>query len=238
MKKALKRFIPLTFILIFIAIAYFSGLTKSVTVENWSKVDKPVRDFIKDHTYLSPLIFMGVYMLYTALSLPGGFVLSIIGGTLFPQPYSTLYVVTGATIGASLLFFAARTAARDFFQQKSGPLLTKMENGFHQDAASYMLFLRLVPAFPFFLVNIAPAILGVPFWTFLWTTFLGIIPASFVFTQAGAGLMMILDKMEGEPFNLKTIFNTQVNIALVSLGLLSLIPIVIKKWRGRNLPKM
>ncbi len=234
MKNHVKKFIPLAFILIFIVIAYCSGLTESVTLENWSMVEKPVRDFIKGQPILAPLLFMGIYTIYTALSLPGGFVLSIIAGVLFSQPYSTLYVVIGATLGASILFFIAQTIARDFFQQKSGPFLTKMEQGFQRDAASYMLFLRLVPAFPFFLVNIAPAILGVPFFTFLWTTFLGIIPASFVFTQAGAGLMMILEKMEGEPFTLKTIFNTQVNIALISLGMLSLFPIVIKKWRGRH----
>lgn len=236
-KKKLRRFISLIFILIFIAFAYFSGLTESVTLENWSKAEKPVRNFIKDHPYLAPLLFMAIYMAYTALSLPAGFVLSIIGGTLFPQPYSTLYVVIAATLGASVLFFIARTSGREFFQEKSGPFLQKMEKGFHRDAASYMLFLRLVPAFPFFLVNIASAILGVPFFTFLWTTFLGIIPASFVFTQAGAGLMMILEKMNGEPFTLKTIFNTQVNIALISLGILSLFPIVIKRWRGRELTK-
>lgn len=235
--RKIKRFIPAICILIFIALAYFSGLTNSVTLDNWSKVEQPIRAFIKEHPYLTPFLFMGIYAAYAALSLPGSIVLSIIAGVLFPQPYSTLYVVVGATMGASLLFMIARTAARDYFQQKSGPFLKKMEEGFHRDVASYMLFLRLVPAFPFFLVNIAPAILGVPFFTFLWTTFLGIIPASFVFTQAGAGLMMILMKMDGEPFTIKTIFNTQVNIALVSLGFLSLIPLAIRKWKARYFKK-
>lgn len=235
MKKHFRRFLPVFFILLFMALAYFSGLTDSVNLENWMKVEHPVRAFMKEHPYLTPFLFMGIYAAYVALSLPGSFVLSIIAGVLFLQPYSTLYVAIGATIGASLVFWIAHGVARPYFQQKAGPLLTKLEKGLHQDAASYMLFLRLVPAFPFFLVNIAPAIFGVPFRTFLWTTFLGIIPACFVFTQAGAGLMMILMKMEGEPFTLKTIFNTQVNIALLSLGILSLIPLAIKRWKGRDI---
>ncbi len=231
MKRYLKQSLPLLFILIFIALTYFSGLTDSVTLENWMKIEHPVRAFMKEHPDLMPLVFMGVYASYVALSLPGSFVLSIIAGSLFPQPYSTFYVVTGATLGASLIFMIARIASGVCFQKKTRPFLLMMEKGFQQDAASYMLFLRLVPVFPFSLVNIAPAIFGVPFHTFLWTTILGIIPASFVFTQAGAGLMMILMKMEGEPFTLKTIFNTQVNIALISLGILSLIPIAIKRWK-------
>lgn len=235
MKRHFRRLLPALFILIFMVFAYFSGLTDSVTLENWMKVEHPVRAFMKEHPYLAPFLFVGIYAAYVALSLPGSFVLSIIAGVLFLQPYSTLYVAVGATIGASIVFWISHGLARPYFQQKAGPFLTKMEKGFHQDAASYMLFLRLVPAFPFFLVNIAPAIFGVSFKTFLWTTFLGIIPACFVFTQAGAGLMMILMKMEGEPFTLKTIFNTQVNIALVSLGILSLIPLAIKKWKGRNI---
>lgn len=233
MISKLKRYLPLMMIIVFIIIAYFSGLTDSVTLENWSKTEKPIKEFIKEHPYTSPFLFILAYMLYAASSLPGSFILSIIAGVLFPQPLSTLYVVIGATMGASLLFFAARSAARDYFQELSRPLLQKMKQGFQQDSANYMLFLRLVPIFPFFIVNIAPAILGVPYFTFLWTTFLGIIPASFVFTQAGQGLMMILAKMEGEPFSIKTIFNTQVNIALISLALLSLLPILLKKWRRR-----
>lgn len=234
MKRKIRRLIPFIFIVTFVIIIYLSGLTHSITLENWPEIQQPIQAFLKDHPYLVPFIFIVIYIAYATLSLPGSSILSIIAGALFPQPYSTLYVVIGATIGSSLLFFLARTSARDYFQEISGPFLTKMEKGFHRDAANYLLFLRLIPVFPFFLVNIVSAILGVPFLTFLWTTFLGIIPASFVFTQAGAGLMMILDKMDNEPFSLKTIFNTQVNIALLGLGVLALMPLVIKRWKGRN----
>jgi len=102
-----------------------------------------------------------------------------------------------------------------------------MRNGFQKNAASYFLFFRLVPPFPFWLVNLAPAFLGVSMWTFVWTTFVGIIPGAFVFTQAGAGLGEILK--QNQELSLSTLFNFQVKVALIALGFFALLPIFIKK---------
>jgi uncharacterized membrane protein YdjX (TVP38/TMEM64 family) len=135
--------------------------------------------------------------------------------------------VTGATIGASFLFLAARSAIGDSLKRKAGPLLKKMESGFQENAWSYLLFLRLVPLFPFWLVNLAPAFFGGSFTTYFWTTFVGIIPGAYVFTQAGAGLSMIFES--GDSFSFSTIFNTQIKMALVALGLFALLPALLKK---------
>ena len=166
-----------------------------------------------------------------ALSLPGGAILSLFGGFLFPQPFSTIYVVIGATIGAALIFLAARSALGEILYKKAGNIFNKMEKGFQENAISYLFFLRLVPIFPFWIVNLAAAFFRVSFWTYLWTTFLGIAPGSFVFTQAGAGLSAIFET--GQTFSLSTIFNMQIRIALIALGIFALIPILIKKFKKR-----
>ena len=168
----------------------------------------------------------------TALSVPGAVFLTLLGGYLFPQPFSTIYVVFSATCGATLIFLAARTALKEILKKKAGPFLQKMEKGFQENAVSYLLFLRFVPLFPFWLVNIAPAFFRVSLITFVWTTLVGIFPGSLVFTLAGGGLEKILEN--NETFSITTIFNTQIKIALVLLGIIALVPIIWKKFKKNN----
>ncbi len=103
-----------------------------------------------------------------------------------------------ATAGATIVFLIARTAVGETFSARAGPWLAKLSDGFKEEALSYMLFLRLVPAFPFWFVNIAPAVLGVPFRTYVIGTFLGIIPATFAFASAGAGLDSVVMAAKNE----------------------------------------
>jgi uncharacterized membrane protein YdjX (TVP38/TMEM64 family) len=154
------------------------------------------------------------------------------GGFLFPQPFSALYTIIGASIGATFLFLAARTAFGEFLRKRAGPMMKKMEKGFEDNAASYLLFLRFVPIFPFWLVNLAPAIFGVSLFTYVWTTVVGITPGSFVFTQAGAGLGAIFDS--GESFSIGLLFNNEMKIAFVALGFFALMPVVIRKIASRK----
>lgn len=229
--EKIKKWIPLFIIIVLMAIAYFSGILRYFSFDTLKMHRQALVALVSAHWFLSSLLFILLYIVVAALSLPIGVFISLIGGFLFPQPYSTLYIVIGATIGASLIFLAARTALGDLLKKKAGGLLTKIETGFRENGVSYLLFLRLVPLFPFWLVNIAPAFLGVSLRTFVWTTFVGIIPGSFVFAQAGEGLGAILDS--GEGFSLKGIFNWQVRIALIALGIFALIPIVVKKLRKK-----
>ncbi len=227
--EKIKKWIPLLVIVTLMIIAYFSGILHYFTFEKLQMHRHTIVAFVSEHWLLSPLLFILLYIIIAALSLPVGAFLSLIGGFLFPQPFSTLYIVIGATIGASLIFLAAKTAIGDLLKKKAGRLLTKIETGFRENGISYLLFLRLVPLFPFWLVNLAPAFLGVPLRTFVWTTFIGIIPGTFVFAQVGAGLGAILDSNQG--FSIHGIFNWQVKIALIALGVFALIPIVIKKMK-------
>jgi uncharacterized membrane protein YdjX (TVP38/TMEM64 family) len=230
----MRRFIPIFILAVLMVLAYLAGLHEYLSYESLREHRTALKTLVEAHPLLAPLLYIFVYMASTALSIPGGIFLSIFGGFLFPQPYSAIYVVTGATLGAILIFLAARTAFGEFLKNRAGPLMQKMRAGFHENGASYLLFLRLVPLFPFWLVNLAPAFFGVSLFTFIWTTFFGIIPGAFVFTQAGVGLGAILDT--GETLSIDAIFNIQVKIALIALGIFALLPIIIKKFRKKSSP--
>jgi len=226
----MRKYFPLLLILLLTAIVYFLKLHDFLTFEKLKEHRQQLKDIVAAHPLLSPFVFIAVYTTATALSIPGGLVLSVFGGFLFPQPWSTLYVVIAATLGACMLFLAAKTAFGDLLKRKAGPRLKRMQKGFEEDAANYLLFLRLVPIFPFWLVNLAPAFFGVPLSTFAWTTFFGIIPGSFVYTQAGVGLGAIFDSTK--QLSQETVFNTQIKIALIGLAIFALLPVIVKKIRG------
>ena len=227
-----KKFLPLVIIVLLMGVAYFSGLGNHLTYDNLKTHHTTLKAFVGTHPFLTPLIYIGLYIVMAALSLPGGAILSLFGGFLFPQPFSTIYVVIGATIGAALIFLAARSALGEILYKKAGNVFYKMEQGFKDNAISYLFFLRFVPLFPFWVVNLAAAFFRVSFWTYLWTTFIGIAPGSFVFTQAGTGLSAIFET--GQAFSLSTIFNIQIRIALIALGIFALIPILIKKFKKKT----
>lgn len=221
-----KKWIPIIVILILMAIAYFSGVTQYLTFDQLKAHREKFLNLIEHHPALSPALFMLLYIIVVALSLPGGAILTLLGGFFFGVPTGTLYVVIAATIGASLIFLSARTALGDILKRKAGPFLNKMEAGFQKNAMSYLLFLRFIPLFPFWLVNLAPAFFQVRLRTFIWTTFIGIIPGSYVYTQAGKGLGAIFDT--GQSFSLDAVFNAQIKIALIVLAIFVLIPIFVK----------
>lgn len=227
-----KRSIPLLLIIALMLAGYFSGFFKALDYQTIRFHHVEMTEYVNNNPMITPFMFMGAYAFATALSIPGGILLSLIGGFLFPQPWCTLYVVIGATTGATILFLAAKTAIGSYLKKKTGGRLQKMQEGFHENATSYLLFLRLIPLFPFWLVNLAPAIFHVPLWTFVWTTFIGIIPGAFILTLAGRGLNTIFEN--SDTFSATSIFNLQINLALIGLGILALTPILVKKYRRRK----
>ncbi|PIS00564.1 MAG: hypothetical protein COT84_07115 [Chlamydiae bacterium CG10_big_fil_rev_8_21_14_0_10_35_9] len=231
-KISLRRLLPLAILLILMLTAYFLGVTDYLSFEKLKENRILLKNYVETHFIIASLLFVTGYIGTTALSIPGATIVTILGGFLFGQPLATIYAVVGATIGASLIFLAAKTALGEFFREKTKGYLEKMKEGFQQNAISYLLFLRLVPIFPFWLVNIAPAFFKVSLITFSWTTFVGIIPGTFVYSQAGAGLGAILD--EGKEFSINAIFNWPMRIALLALGLFALIPIIVKKIRKKK----
>lgn len=189
------------------------------------------RDFLSEWTsanrVLAVVIYMGVYVVVVAFSLPGGAVMTISGGFLFGPIIGASATVIAATIGATLLFIAAKTALGDFLRAKAGPAIRNMEAGFRENELSYMFVLRLVPLFPFFLVNLAPAFLGVSPRTYVIATLFGIIPGTFVYTLVGNGLGAVFDS-GGTP-DLGVIFKPEILFPILGLALLALIPALYKR---------
>lgn len=230
--KYLKRFWPIGIIIILMAVIYYTHLSMYFTFDMLKEHDRQIMAFVHRHPFLTPLLFILLYIVCTTLSLPLGLFLGIFSGFLFPQPLCTLYVVFGATVGATLVLLAAKLAVGDFILKKAGPFVKKLESGFKDNAVNYMLFLRFVPVFPFWLVNLVPAFLKIPLRTYIWTTAVGIIPGVFVNTQLGRGLEAIL--MEGEQLSLSSLFNMKIKIALIALGLVAILPVIIKKLRKHD----
>lgn len=179
---------------------------------------------------LAIVIYAGVYIVVVAFSLPGGAVMTISGGFLFGPLIGTPVTVVAATIGASLLFIAAKTALGDALRAKAGPAIRKMEDGFRENELSYMFVLRLVPLFPFFVVNLAPAFLGVSLRNYVIATLFGIIPGTFVYVLVGNGLGAVFDA-GGTP-DLGIIFKPEILFPILGLALLALIPVVYKRMQG------
>ncbi len=230
MKKYLK-YLPILIILILMIITYIYGGFDFLSFDSLKKYHLILQQYLNNHPVVFPIIFMLVYIIAAALSIPGAVFLTMLSGFLFNQPMATIYVVISATIGACIIFLSAKTALGDILKKKAGKLLRKISAGFSKNAANYMLFLRLVPLFPFWLVNIAPAFFNVGFFTYFWTTLVGIIPGSFVFAQAGTGLSSLLKQ---EEVTISSFFTIEIKIALIALGIFALIPVIYKKIKEKN----
>jgi uncharacterized membrane protein YdjX (TVP38/TMEM64 family) len=227
---AWKRIVPVAIVVTGIALFFALGLNRYLTFETLKLHRNELMAYVALHPLQAVMLFVAVYAGATALSLPGGSVLTLTGGFLFGIWIGAAAVIFGATIGATILFILARTVLGDVLRERAGPFVKKMEAGFKENALSYLLVLRLIPAFPFFIVNLVPAFLGVPLATFVIGTFLGIIPGTFVFASVGAGLGSIFDRME--EVSLTGALTPEVITALCGLAILSLIPVIYKKLRS------
>jgi uncharacterized membrane protein YdjX (TVP38/TMEM64 family) len=177
---------------------------------------------------LAALLYIAVYGALVALSVPGAAIMTIAGGFLFGTWLGALSAIIGGTLGATAVFLAAR-AGLGGLAQRAGRLVARLEAGFRADAFNYLLVLRLVPIFPFWLVNLVPALVGVRLPTFVLATFLGIIPGTFVYASLGNGLGSVVE----EP-DLAIVLKPSVLVPIIGLALLALIPVVYKRWRYKR----
>lgn len=214
-------------------VAFFAlDLGQYVTLDTLKENREVLQTFVAENAAIAVTVYMGVYALMVAFSLPGALIATLTGGFLFGTIFGGLATVVAATVGATIVFLIAKTALGDALRAKAGPGIQKMEAGFQKNAFSYLLVLRLVPLFPFFLVNLAPAFLGVKLRTFFVATFFGIIPGTFVFASVGNGLGAIFDK-GGEP-DLGIIFQPEVLGPILALAALSLVPVIYKRFSKQD----
>jgi uncharacterized membrane protein YdjX (TVP38/TMEM64 family) len=183
------------------------------------------------HPFVAPLVYMLVYAAVVGFSLPGAAVLTVTGGFLFGTGLGAVYAVIGATIGAVVVFLAARTALGDLLRARAGGAVKRMEEGFREDAFNYLLVLRLVPLFPFFVVNLVPALLGVSLRTYVFATLLGIIPGALVYASVGNGLGAVFD--DGAKPHLGILFTAPILLPIIGLCVLALVPVAYKRLKRR-----
>ena len=227
--------IMLVLVLIAIVVAFrVFDLGMYVSIESIKSNREALLMFVERNGLWAPILFGALYAVVIAFSLPGGAAMTITGGFLFGWLGGGLIVVVGATIGATALFLIARTAIGGYLEAKAGPFLRKMEDGFRENALNYLLVLRLIPIFPFWLVNLVPAFLGVSTTTYVTATFFGIIPGTFVYASVGNGLGALFDAGESTDSLLMTIFQPQFLAPLIGLAVLAVIPVIYKKYQSRK----
>ncbi len=236
-KSSSPFFVRIALVAVLIAgfAAFFAfDLDRYVSFESLRNNRAELLEFVARNGFWAVLLFGAVYAVVVAFSLPGGALMTITGGFLFGWLGGGLIVVVGATIGATALFLIARTAVGGFLEARAGPFVRKMEDGFRQNAFSYLLVLRLIPLFPFWLVNLVPALIGVSTTTYVFATFIGIIPGTFVYASVGNGLGALFDAGESTDTLLMTIFQPQFLAPLIGLAVLAVLPVIYKKYQSRR----
>lgn len=211
-----------------VAVGLFFGfdLGRFLTLEALQANRQNLLAYYADHQVLTVAGFMAIYVLQTVLMVPGAAILSLAAGAIFGALLGTLYASIAATIGATLAFLASRYLLRDLVLSKFGSKLAGMNRELESRGLSYLLFLRLVPIFPFFLINLAAGLTHLPLRTFFFGTMFGIIPAGFVFVNAGASLATV-DSLAG-------IASPRVLGSLALLGFFALIPGLYHKFKGKK----
>jgi len=213
--------------LVAFALVRWSGLGGLLSLDTLRTHREALAGWVGANAVVAGLAYVAAYVAAVAFSLPGAVFLTLAGGFLFGAVAGTLLTVTGATIGATLVFVFARAILGANALDRFGAPAARLADGIRRNAASYLLVLRLVPLFPFFLVNLVPAFVGVALPTYVATTFVGIIPGTAVFSLAGAGLGALLD--QGDTITPATILTPEILAGLLGLAALSLAAIPLRK---------
>lgn len=239
----LRRWLPVAALVLLMALGFAFGLHETLTLSNLIMQRQELAGFVGAHLGVALATYLGLYAVAVSLSFPGASLLTIAGGFLFGWVLGGIATVFGATIGACAVFLVARSSFGELLTDRAGPFLARLAEGFRKDAFHYLLFLRLTPIFPFWLVNIAPAIFRMPLPAYALATFVGIVPGTFAFTFIGSGLDSVIAAQEAANpgcaaagncrIDVSALVTPQLLAAFFALGLASLIPLVLKKLRTR-----
>jgi uncharacterized membrane protein YdjX (TVP38/TMEM64 family) len=235
-------------VLALIGAAYAMGWHRQLSLETLVRHRAMIDGFVAVHFPAALAIFIAIYVATVSLSIPAALFLTIAGGVLFGPVAGPVASIAGSTTGAAIVFVLARTALGESLVRRAGPAAARLAEGFRADAFSYLLFLRLAPIFPFWLVNLAPALFGVRLTTFVAATVIGITPAAFAFGFVGAGLDSVIAApaaayhdclAAGRPdcrldFTLRDAVTPQMLAAFAALAVIALLPVVVKRWRARR----
>ena len=222
----MKRLVPIIILtlglILFFAFDLGRFISFSVIAENYTEITR----WVKGHYTLAVATFFMIYIISVAFSLPIASLLTLVGGAVFGIVAAPV-IILGASLGALILFLAARGAFADVLTKKAGPFMGKIKDGFDDQPFLWLLALRLIPLAPFWAVNIAPALLGMKTAQYFIATLIGIAPGTTVYVLVGGGFDAIL--AAGKVPDLTTLSDPRILLPLAGLGLLALIPIVAKK---------
>jgi uncharacterized membrane protein YdjX (TVP38/TMEM64 family) len=244
----LRRFVPLAVIILAAVSVYATGLHRDVSLEALVRHRVAIDAEIYTHHFLAVTAYIALYITVAALSIPGSVILTVAGGLLFGTLTGAAAAVTGATIGGTIFFLVARGAFGEWLLRCAGPQASRIVAGFRADAFSYLLFLRLAPVFPFWLVNLVAALGGVALGPFVAATAIGIIPAALVFAFFGSGVDSAITGQVAAydvclaagradcrfNFDLSAALTPHLVAALAALCLAALVPVIIRRVRAAH----
>jgi uncharacterized membrane protein YdjX (TVP38/TMEM64 family) len=243
-----RHLLALAVVVVAVGFVFASGLYRELSLEALMRHHAAMEKLVSEHEFMAFGGYVGIYILVVALSIPGALVLTVTGGVLFGTIFGALGAIVGATAGATIIFLIARGAVGEILIRRAGPKLARVAAGFREDAFCYLLFLRLVPLFPLWLVNLVPALAGVRLSPFVAATALGIVPGSFAFAFLGSGLERMLDAhfavyracvaagREGCKlgFDIQTLATPRLIAAFIILGLFALVPVLVKHLKASD----
>ena len=244
---SLRRGWPLLLMVLLTTLLLVSGWHRHLSFESFARHYSLLQGMVAEHRTGAVAGYLLLYVVAVALSVPIGIYLTLVGGILLGAALGGAAAAVGATIGAVCLFLVARSAFGELLLRRAGPLARSLASGFRDDAFNYLLFLRLVPIFPFWLVNLVPALCGVRLATFAAATAIGVIPATFAFAFVGAGLASVVEAQTAAyqaclaagradcrlEFHPEAALTPGLWAALVALGALALLPVVVRRLTGR-----
>jgi uncharacterized membrane protein YdjX (TVP38/TMEM64 family) len=226
----MRRFLPLVLLVVLAAAGFF--LMRGVSWESVGRHQGALMAWVGEHPFNSAALYVVAYVLTAALSLPQASLLTVVGGLLFGSLLGCALAITGATIGASILLLVVRSAFAQTLERQRHRIPESMQARLARDGFSYLLALRLLPLFPFWVVNLAAVVAGIPLVVFMPATLLGIAPASFVFSSIGSGVGTIL--AEGRTPDLSVLFSAKILLPLAGLAVLSLLPALLRRRPGAH----
>jgi uncharacterized membrane protein YdjX (TVP38/TMEM64 family) len=230
------RYAPVVLVVAGLATGYAFGLQDYLSLGFLAAQRQVMVAYVEANFLWSALIFLAVYIMAVAFSFPAASVLTIFGGFLFGWMVGGALVAVGATIGASLVFLAARSAFGGFLRHRVDGVAKTLADGFRENAFGYLFVIRLAPVFPFFVVNIAAALFDISLGRFIAATFFGILPATFAYAYLGQGVdsVLVAAQASGREAQLSDLVTRDITLAFFALALVALIPIILRQIRKRG----
>lgn len=227
------RYVPVAIVISGLAFGYAFGLQDYLSLGFLAEQRQALHAYVGANVFWSALLFLVVYILAVAFSFPAASVLTIFGGFLFGWMLGGALVAIGATVGASILFLATRSAFGGFLRHRVDGSVKKLADGFRENAFGYLFVIRLAPVFPFFVVNIAAALFDISLGRFVAATFFGILPGTFAYAYLGQGVdsVLVAAQASGREAQISDLVTRDITLAFFALALVALIPTIMRQFR-------